>query len=128
MKKDHFGICDELGGHSWCCCCTNRIKVTDMAKAIGVGPTLFLMSTKSLACLFFILTIINIPVYMFYFNSNPASNTISTPQDYFNAMSLGNIGESTYSCDISNWAKERKLTLSCDIGTLAEFRYLGLQN
>ena len=98
-----FGICDTIGGHD-CLCCFRTKEVSKMSKEIGVGATLFLMSTKSLSILFFFLTIINIPVFMFYYASNPASNQISTPQDYFNALSLGNIGESTYSCDIVNWA------------------------
>ena len=64
---------------------------------------------------------------MFYYASNPASNQLSTPQDYFNALSLGNIGESRYSCDILNWAVHKNITLSCSSGILAELKYLGLQ-
>lgn len=71
-KRVPFGICDTLGGHDFCCCCRSE-EVSEMSKQIGVGATLFLMSTKSLAVLFFFLTIINIPVYMFYFASHPAS-------------------------------------------------------
>lgn len=96
-----FGICDTVGGHG--CCCRSK-QVSKMSKEIGVGATLFLMSTKSLSILFFFLTIINIPVYMFYYASHPASNALTTPQDYFNALSLGNIGESDYACAAVNWA------------------------
>jgi hypothetical protein len=98
-----FGICDTVGGHDFWCCCRSK-EVSEMSKEIGVGATLFLMSTKSLSILFFFLTIINIPVYMFYYASHPASQTLSTPQDYFNALSLGNIGESDFACAAVNWA------------------------
>jgi hypothetical protein len=64
---------------------------------------------------------------MFYYASNPASNQLSTPQDYFNALSLGNIGESRYSCDMVNWAVQKEITLSCPSGTLGEIKYLGVQ-
>lgn len=118
-----FGICDTVGGHDFCCCCRTK-QVSKMSKEIGVGATLFLMSTKSLSILFFFLTIINIPVYMFYYASHPASNTLSTPQDYFNALSLGNIGESDYACSAVNWAYPvaapavQELSLACSSGTL----------
>ena len=126
-----FGICDTVGGHDFCCCCRSR-QVSKMSKEIGVGATLFLMSTKSLSILFFFLTIINIPVYMFYFASHPASQSVSTPQDYFNALSLGNIGESDYACAAVNWANPVKapavqeVTLACATGTLTDVKYLGV--
>jgi len=41
-----------------------------MAKQIGIGPTMFLMSTKALAWLFLVISIINIPVMLFYSTGN----------------------------------------------------------
>ena len=41
-----------------------------MAKEIGLGPTMFLISAKSLACFFLVLTFINVPTYMFFYASN----------------------------------------------------------
>jgi len=130
-KSVPFGICDTLGGHDFWCCCRSE-EVSDMSKEIGVGATLFLMSTKSLAVLFFFLTLINIPVYMFYFASHPASQSLSTPQDYFNALSLGNIGSGDYACAAVNWAVPvvapavQEITLACATGTLTDVKYLGV--
>ena len=45
-----------------------------MAEEIGLGPTMFLISAKSLAWFFFVITIINIPTYMFFYNSNETAN------------------------------------------------------
>ena len=39
---------------------------------MGLGATLFLMTTKALAILFLILSILNIPVMFIYFNGNDA--------------------------------------------------------
>jgi len=41
-----------------------------MAKEIGLGATMFLISAKSLAWFFIVLTILNVPTYMFYYASN----------------------------------------------------------
>ena len=87
---------------------------------------MFLMSAKSLSILFFVLTLINIPCYMFYYGSNPATETIQTPQQWFNALSLGSIGESAHACDVINAAQDTMISLSCNIGTLTSIRYLGL--
>ena len=39
-------------------------KTTPMSRQIGIGPSLFLMSSKSFAILFIILTIVCIPFYI----------------------------------------------------------------
>jgi hypothetical protein len=67
---------------------------------------MFLMSAKSLAILFLVLTIINIPCYVFYFGSSTDSANIKSPQDLFNALSLGNIGQAAHACDVINWAHD----------------------
>ena len=63
-----FGICDELGYYPVCCC--KQRPVSQMAKEIGLGPTMFLISAKSLAWFFVVLTILNVPTYMFFYASN----------------------------------------------------------
>ena len=73
-----------------CKCCSKP--TTEMAKQIGVGPTLFLMSTKALAWFFLFLTLINIPVLLFYSKGNVNSERSDTGKDVFAYLSLGNIG------------------------------------
>ena len=74
-RKEHndkggrtFGICEELGYYPVCCC--KQKPVSSMAKEIGLGPTMFLISAKSLAWFFVVLTILNVPTYMFFYASN----------------------------------------------------------
>jgi len=124
-ETDKFGLCDYVGNNPWLCCCRDA-RISEMSQEIGVGPTMFLMSAKSLAILFFVLTIINIPCYVFYFGSSASSANISTPQDLFNALSLGNIGEAAHACDVINWAQDTTVSLSCNVGTLTSIRYMGL--
>jgi len=45
-----------------------------MARQIGLGPALFLMSTKAMAVLFFILMLINLPVIAFYYTGTRVDN------------------------------------------------------
>jgi len=67
-----------------------------MARQIGVGPTLFLMTTKAMSVLFLILFLINLPVLNFFYMGTRADpeNTQSATQitEKFAQLSLGNIG------------------------------------
>ena len=63
IKEIPFGICDDLGDLVPFKRCLK--KTTPMSRQIGIGPTLFLMSSKSFAILFILLTIMCIPIFMF---------------------------------------------------------------
>lgn len=76
--KVPFGVCDTAVGDL---CCHSRGKkegseedvdttVTECARQIGLGPTLFLMSTKAMAYLFLVLGILNLPVLFFFYSGN----------------------------------------------------------
>ena len=71
-----------------------EIEVTKAQQQIGLGPTLLLMVTKSLAWLFLFLTILNLPVYGFFYSGNITKNNNSgfSVTGYFSMFSLGNIG------------------------------------
>lgn len=100
-KQVPFGICDEIG--DLCCCAKigmvveeddpDKGRVSDAARELGIGPTLFLMNLKALAYLFAVLTILNIPVLCLFYYGN-ADKTAST----FARLSLGNIGEPPLNC------------------------------
>ena len=73
-----FGICDNLGRYPCPCPCQKTTitseDITQMGKEIGVGPALFLMTTKTLIWFFILMTILNLPVYLFLFNSNQTAD------------------------------------------------------
>jgi len=43
--------------------------VTNEAREIGIGPTLFLMTQKAFAYLFIVFFILNLPLMFFYYNA-----------------------------------------------------------
>ena len=62
-KKVKFSIFDIVGS---LICCQNTYGVTVMAQKLGLGPSLFLMSTKAIAYLFLVLSIFNLPVMLLF--------------------------------------------------------------
>ena len=46
------------------------VEIKDVNSQIGLGPTLFMMTTKAFFYFFILMTIINIPVMMLYYNAN----------------------------------------------------------
>jgi len=69
-------------------------KPSEMAGQIGLGPSLFLMSTKAMAIFFMCLTIVNLPLLYFYMNGSVVDN-MNQSGDFalnFVRFTLGNIG------------------------------------
>ena len=59
------------------------------------------MSTKAFAWFFLALTIINLPVIACFGTGN-ASGEFNRFPDLFSILSMGNVGQSDYSCDSVN--------------------------
>ena len=72
MEK--FGICGSIGLLPVCMCLNKKGKPTNLAQELGVGPTLFLMSTRAMAWLFFVLTIINFPAFAYYYKGTSSNS------------------------------------------------------
>lgn len=73
-KLEVFSVCDDVGAGNWCPCChavdedgDKLIKITHLDEQVGLGTTLFLQKARALMLLFLLLTILNIPVLLFYF-------------------------------------------------------------
>ena len=49
----------------------NQLKNFEIAQQIGLGPNLFLLSSKAFAFLFIVLSLLNIPLFMFYLYQTP---------------------------------------------------------
>jgi len=93
-----FSLCGTLGTlrPAMACC---PMETTEMAKQLGVGPTLFLMSTKALSCFFLFLTILNVPVMAFYLSGNDSPVEYETVTDLFALTSMGNVGQTGFTCN-----------------------------
>lgn len=131
-----FSICTSLGCLPAMQCCWDKkqdknggkqIKITKQVQQIGLGPYLMLMVAKSFAWLFFILSVLNLPVFLFYFEgnvvrnlSNNASRSSFSFQQIFAEFSLGNIGQSQVACGNSNLAIEKEIGVSCAYGKMGQ--------
>jgi len=89
-----FPVCIELGSLSCCKRGKQKYVITEQQQEVGLGPTLLLMVTKSFFWLFLWLTLISLPVYAFFYSGKNArqNQSVSTYQEYFAMLSLGNIG------------------------------------
>lgn len=83
--------------------------VTEEAKQIGLGATLYLHTMKALAYLFLFFSLINIPLFMFYVNGQgpQALAKVQSGQftDYLSRLAVGNLGVSGFTCSNFNIAK-----------------------
>jgi hypothetical protein len=138
-KAKRYGMCANLGNLS--ICHNKTTHPSDLAKELGIGATMFLISTRAMAWLFFALTIINIPVFAFYYNgTSTRAHKIDKSElvfgDYFAMLSLGNIGQSAFSCGNTNFSQIEadknfetyaNIELSCGYGSqLGKLLEIGL--
>lgn len=93
-----FRLCEKLGNFNILTCCNRNKQITEMASQIGIGPSLYLMTTKSLACLFFLLTLINLPLMSFYFASSTSLLQDITPNTVLHSVQMGNLPETHPNC------------------------------
>ena len=93
-----FGVIDGNTGKT-------KVLVSDAQKDIGLGPTLMLMTTRSLAFLFCILSLINMPLYVIYLKNHFSFMNLSLPE-LFSKTSLGNIGEDSTICETMKYTPE----------------------
>lgn len=76
--------------------CLNKKKPTKLAQELGIGATMFLMSTRAMTVLFAVLSIMNIPLFMIYYSGTKQEE--QGLDDIFLKLSLGNAGSSSYTC------------------------------
>ena len=98
--------------------------IPKLLKDIGLGASLYLLTLKSFTLLFFVLTIINMPVFFLY-NSGKETENLDT--GFFSRYMLGNIGESGPICQAFDLSKKpENLTLLCPSGNLKRIISVGL--
>ena len=79
--------------------CCKQDDTSDLARAIGIGPALFLMTTKAMGWFFFFISILNLPVLYFYYTGNQDNTENSvTMGNTFARLTLGNIGQDSITC------------------------------
>lgn len=71
----------------------DRREIQPILKDIGLGASLYLLTLKSFACLFLIISIISIPTMLIYFSGSESDKI-----NILSSISIGNLGESGPIC------------------------------
>jgi hypothetical protein len=109
IKYKRYELCEEIGTLSLSlfkkiCICVNP-NTENLAKSLGLGPSLFLMSTKMMGWFFLFLFLFNVPVMFFYYNcvNNSGIQSLSGGvSQMFSMLSIGNVGQSGLTCNDKN--------------------------
>lgn len=121
-EEQPFGLFDTLGRFQICPCLKKERNITEMASQIGIGPTVFLLTTRSLIWLFVILSILNAPVLYFLYSGNyPVEGLNQAETSIFIKFSLGNLQQPDLSCTsfqpFNSSADTSSLKLQCGSGS-----------
>jgi hypothetical protein len=65
--------------------------ISECSQALGDGATLYLQMMKTLAIMFFVLSIMNIPLYVLYENNTDGNDILNIGQ-LFKYFTIGNLG------------------------------------
>jgi hypothetical protein len=117
-------MCETLGDYEGVCCSEEHIQ--PLAKEIGLGPSLYLITIRKLTCFFLMISLLNLPVYLFLWFSNDTIPT--TMGDLMARLSLGSISQDTTKCSSMNYASSTTLKIQCPnkFGRLQNLTYLGI--
>ena len=72
-------------------------------QALGDGATLYLQMMKTLTIMFFVLSIMNIPLYVMYENNTDGNEILNIGQ-LFKYFTIGNLGQLTKRCGWGDFA------------------------
>ena len=68
-------------------------EIPEMMRDLGLGPSMYLLFLKGLRNLFFILTLINIPIILIYSSGDVAKSYDWGAAKIFGSLNIGNLGE-----------------------------------
>ena len=70
----------------------NQSKIPEVLRELGLGPSMYLLFLKGLRNLFFILTLINIPIMYIYASGTGTSVLDMGTEKIFGTFNIGNLG------------------------------------
>lgn len=65
--------------------------ITKCSQGLGDGATLYLQMMKTFAIMFFLLSILNLPIYIIY-EQNTSGNILNKLDQFFKYFTIGNLG------------------------------------
>lgn len=102
--------------------------ITECSLALGDGATLYLQMMKTFSIMFFILSLLNIPIYVLY-EQNTDGNDFRSLGKIFKLFTIGNLGQLTKKCGFSDFhwhfhdtepPLEQKVHIDCEAGYIGE--------
>ena len=128
---ENFGMCQPLGSYDnpyFKIPCIKTDRITEMAKELGIGPTMFLMSLKQLMKVFFLFTILNMPIYVYLSKTHDVSRTGGNIFTFFASFTMGALGQGEPTCSEINLANSTILELKCGhpYATIEEITTIGM--
>ena len=107
--------------------------ITNCSQSLGDGATLYLQMMKTFTIMFFLLTILNIPLFILYEN-NTDGNEILKIGKLFRYFTIGNLGQLTKRCgwgDFAfkfmeeNYGLTQQIEVDCGTGYVNEVQQFG---
>ena len=107
--------------------------LTQCSISLGEGATLYLQMMKTIAIMFLILTILNLPLFFFY-ELNTTGNQLGNFQKVFKYYTLGNLGQMDKKCSYSSFEynfnssieeKAPPVHVDCGDGYIGELQSFG---
>ena len=98
---ENFQMCDTLGSYNnplFAIPCIKDSPVSEMAKELGIGPTMFLMSIKQLIKVFFVFTALNFPIYLYLSATHDDSRGGGDINTFFASFTMGALGQGEPTC------------------------------
>jgi hypothetical protein len=104
------------------------VPISDAQKDLGLGPCLMLMTAKSIAYLFLVLAIMNIPIYLCFSYGHEDMKTGSMLSRFFLKYSIGNIGQEEPMCKKSIFRNNNyeDLVFTCENGKITDPTMFGI--
>lgn len=125
-KITDYEVCNTRTG---CYSCLRRLEESDL-KAFGSGIISYFKMLKAYCIVFLIISIIHIPVYIMYTESNQ-SKPITSYQDLFFKTTIGNVASSLMNCDQTKLAPGKILinpviSMDCKSYTVYSIKAFGV--
>jgi hypothetical protein len=106
--------------------------LTKTSQALGDGASLYLQMMKTLAVMFSLLSVMNLPLFIVY-EGNTQGNELGALNTFFKYFTLGNLGQYTQFCGHSDFHYEFEITegrpediqVDCGDGYIAELTEFG---
>lgn len=131
LKAENFDMMEGLGSYQnpyFKIPCLKEERITEMAKEIGIGPTMFLLSVKQIFKLFFLLLILNMPIYVYLSQTHDSLRTGGNILTFFSSFTLGALGQGEPTCSEIDVLQDFNMNLTCGhpFATIEDITHVGL--